>query len=277
MAWQAALGRMVLFGGENVPASTYVHLTDTWELTGTSWLQTTGSTRPGAPGTSVVITTSAYAMAYDVPRQRMVLIDYAGATWEYNNSTWSRVFPTNPGPVTFGRGLAFDPVSARVLGVVKLNGVLETWSFSGTDWTRLSTTGPTVSGFALATDTIRNKVMLFGGATANTFASQTNTLWEWSGSGWAQVTVAGTLPPPQIEAVMTYDRSRRKLVVQGGRSSASTVTNTWEFNGTAWSFLPSPQNFGDKPAMAYDEARQATVLFGGSSSPTNNQVWELKR
>ena len=119
--------------------------------------------------------------------------------------------------------------------------------------------------------------MLFAGATTNTFASETNDLWEWNGSSWTQRTVAGTLPPKQRTAVMTYDASRSKLVVIGGRASGGNDGLTWEFNGTSWSSLFAPSSFGDVPSMAYDETRQATVLFGGNRATTATSVYELKR
>jgi hypothetical protein len=251
-----------------------------FEVNGSGWSNTTFSTRPAAPPTSVIVTSIIYSMAYDAARSRTVLLSSANATttWEYNGATqtWSQAFPTTQ-PVFNSARLAYDPVGGRVIAVNRGTSTLETWGWNGTTWTLLSSAGPVVSGFAIATDTTRQRVMLFGGGTANTFASETNDLWEWNGSSWSQRTVTGTFPPKQRTGVMAFDSSRNKLVLLGGRASGSNDGLTWEFDGTRWTFFPAPFRYGDVPGLAYDEARQAVVLFGGNQATTATSLYELKR
>jgi len=280
MSYDRARSRTVLFGGHSVVNNLFVHLNDTWELNGSGWSSASGTVRPATPPTNVIVNAIIYSMAYDAARARTVLLSSANATttWEYNSATqtWSQAFPTTQ-PVFNSARLAYDPVGGRVIAVNRGSTTLETWGWNGTTWTLLSSAGPVVSGFAIATDTTRQRVMLFGGGTANTFASETNDLWEWNGSSWSQRTVTGTLPPKQRTGVMAFDSSRNKLVLLGGRASGSNDGLTWEFDGTRWTFFPAPFRYGDVPGLAFDEARQAVVLFGGNQATTATSLYELKR
>lgn len=80
MAYDSGRGRVVLFGGRLASGNTVVR--DTWEWSGTNWLQvnTVGVTVPGGTG----------PMAYDAARNKMVLVepfgDGSGAkTWVYTS------------------------------------------------------------------------------------------------------------------------------------------------------------------------------------------------
>lgn len=280
MAFDRLRSRMVLWGGHTVVNNLFQHLNDTWEFSGTSWSSVGGTVRPALPPSSVVITSIVNSMAFDVARARTVLLsgNNGTSTWEYDGAsmTWSQRSPTSS-PAFNSARLAYDPVGARVIAVNRGASTLDTWAWNGTTWTLLTSVGPFLTGFALATDTTRQRVMLFGGATTNTFVSETNDLWEWDGSGWTQRPVAGTLPPRQRNAVMTFDSSRNRLVLLGGKASGGNDGLTWEFDGTRWSSFPAPRSFGDVPSLAYDETRQATVLFGGTTSPMVNMVHELRR
>jgi len=66
---------------------------------------------------------------------------------------------------------------------------------------------------------------------------------------------------------MVLDTNRDKIVLFGGRTMTGIVNEIWEYNGAQWfevtvdsTPLPAPRQFH---AMAYDIARQRTVLFGG--------------
>lgn len=276
MAFDRGRSRVVLWGGHSVVNNLFVHRSDTWEFPGTTW-SNTSSSGPSIPSSSTVVTSIIYSMAYDAARSKLVLFDGASSppgTYEWNGSFWSGINFTATPSFNTAR-LAYDPVGGRVILVNRGASTLETWGWNGSTWTLLSNGGPAVSGFALATDTTRSRVMLFGGATSSSFSTETNDLWEWNGSSWSQRTVTGTLPPRQRTGVMTFDSSRNKLVLLGGRASGGNDGLTWEFDGTRWTSLSSPFVYGDVPSMAYDENRQATVLFGGDR--TSQSVYELKR
>lgn len=65
---------------------------------------------------------------------------------------------------------------------------------------------------------------------------------------------------------MAFDSARNRTVLFGGMGSTGELSDTWEWNGTAWSPISTPM----PPArafhgLAYDSARQRTVLFGGAN------------
>ena len=66
---------------------------------------------------------------------------------------------------------------------------------------------------------------------------------------------------------MTYDSTRQRVVLFGGRlSTAEMVNDTWEWDGEYWTLVhtlgPAPRG---AHALAFDSARSRTVCFGGLS------------
>jgi hypothetical protein len=77
---------------------------------------------------------------------------------------------------------------------------------------------------------------------------------------------------------MAYDVARGVTVLFGGNAGSDVGnTETWEWNGTAWTQrLVSGPSARHYHAMSYDAARRVTVLFGGISTGTGNaETWEL--
>lgn len=159
----------------------------------------------------------------------------------------------------------------------------ETWKWSGATWTPVSFTGPVArSGHAMAYDSIRSKVVLFGGTAALTGTlgtQQLNDTWEWDGSSWSLASTSG--PSPRTYSAMTFVASRGATILFGGAQGGSSTTNryndTWEWNGTSWT-LASPllsPSARSSSAMAHDELRNRTVLFGGTDGPNHfGDTWE---
>ena len=78
MAYDAARGRVVLFGG-----STGVGGNNTWEWDGSQWLEQTSATPPPDPR-------SGHAMAYDAVRSQIVSFD--GGSGLPDDETWTRQY-----------------------------------------------------------------------------------------------------------------------------------------------------------------------------------------
>lgn len=99
--------------------------------------------------------------------------------------------------------------------------------------------------------------------------------WLWNGAGWTLA--ANTGPAARTGAALAYDRSRRVIVLFGGRSGSAYLNDTWEWNGIVWrqvaSTGPPPRS---RHAMTYDAARRVTVLFGGEVSAWQGaqDTWE---
>lgn len=104
--------------------------------------------------------------------------------------------------------------------------------------------------------------------------------WEWDGSVWSLRAPNG--PGPRVNHGCTFHAATGRVLVFGGSGPLQTTSylgDTWELTGNVWSYatptlaLSPPPRFGH--GMAYDSARQRSVLFGGAgSSSLRNDTWE---
>jgi len=105
--------------------------------------------------------------------------------------------------------------------------------------------------------------VLFGGRGE---AGRLGDIWEWDGTAWADRTPRSVLiPAARAGATLIYDAARARVVLFGGIGELGALSDTWEWDGIAWSKLslaaaPSPRHH---QAMAYDAARAAAIAFGG--------------
>ncbi|MFO1051047.1 MAG: kelch repeat-containing protein [Planctomycetota bacterium] len=128
-------------------------------------------------------------------------------------------------------------------------------------------------GCAMAYDSLRQHVVMFGGVDATaTYLADT---WEWDGSAWTRFT-PGTAPTARRYSKMAFDTARGVSVLFGGEQSNGTRMNdTWEWDGAAW----TQRTLATKPlgrnghGFAYDEARARIVLYGGTPNGCS-ETWE---
>lgn len=135
-------------------------------------------------------------------------------------------------------------------------------------------------GAAMAYDAARSSVVLFGGNEGSTFLADT---WERRGTAWTKRSPAVS-PPARVGAAMAYDHARRVTVLFGGQSAgggtgdATFLKDTWEWDGTTWTERKPAVSPGARyfAAVAYDAARRATILFGGSDRGRTafDETWE---
>jgi hypothetical protein len=208
-------------------------------------------------------------------------------------AVWTNITGTGPGP-RFGAAMVDDPARSNLIlfgggaGAIEPDDVSpDTWTFNGTTWTRAATTGPTPRDLpAMVYDSVRQKVVLFGGRTnsvgagTETFLSDT---WEWDGTAWTQRTTAHA-PSPRFRAAAAFDAQRCVMVLYGGSSNIPNGPpipsgELWEYNGVDWTLrtiagtTPGPR-FGS--AAAFDASRGVTVLWGGLTDSTiYNDTWEF--
>ena len=115
-------------------------------------------------------------------------------------------------------------------------------------------------------------------------------LWEWQATGW-KLLPAASAPSMRTLSTAVYDSGRRRIVMYGGlgnRGLQDPRGDTWEFDGQRWVPI-ADRTVGtrDHHAMAYDEARGRTVMYGGVSSidrsspgreaPINTWEWDGAR
>jgi len=273
MAYHAATGKVLLFGGGN-------GLADTWELDGDQWTQLAPTTAP--PGRTE------HAMAYDIQTPRTVMFggrDAAGQrladTWAYDGTDWSDMQPvTSPSP-RYGHALAFDVArdvvllfGGNVAGGAFGTLVADTWSFDGTTWTLLApaTVPPALTGPSMVYDARRGVVVLVG-SNGNLNSLET---WEWNGTDWTAMAPA-TVPPARTSDLV-YDSLRGKVVLFSGQRLPSPLRDTWEWDGIDWRqrFTPNAPPFRAHHAMVYDDQHHRSVVFGGFTQPftSRDDTWE---
>ena len=135
-------------------------------------------------------------------------------------------------------------------------------------------------GHLMTYDAARRNVVLFGGEAEN--GSNLIDTWVWNGKTWLQKAAGANAPHPEegTAGAMVYDSVRREVVLVTDSGA------TWTWDGQAWkdktpqdekNALPGYQHF----AMAFDEARGETVLFGGCCEETEDSgetwIWNGQR
>jgi hypothetical protein len=280
LAYDSARGVVVLFGGRG-ESDSILHY-DTWEWDGTSWEMRNPATRPPAR--------LGHSLAYDSARGVVVLFGGRDSswtvlndTWEYDGTSWAQSSTGGPSART-EHGMVYD--SAR--GVVVLFGgcyysssnqidLSDTWEWDGTSWVeRTPTSYPTSrSAHAMAYDTARGVVVLFGGGDSMNLRGDT---WEWDGTNWVERSLGGR-PTARYGHAMAYDTARGVVVLFGGIDATNLRDDTWEWDGGPHWVQRSPASHPSTRhlhAMAYDSAREVVVLFGGRDGQTEYQddIWE---
>jgi hypothetical protein len=279
MAYVAPTEKMLLWGGLGLQG----YFNDTWEWDGEGWVQV-ADTGPSAM--------EGVGLAHDVARNIVVLfmtdVSYTvWETWEWDGDGWTQVEDTGPQPAYYRFTMTYD--TARQVTVLEGGAAnsatgspapVGTWTWDGSTWTQVADVGPSQRlAAALADDTTRERVVLFGGGsyTATTFTYEHDT-WEWDGSVWEQVTNMG--PPGRYAHAMT-GTAAGTLLFGGVRQDNSTqvaLRDTWAWDGLHWQ---QRQDMGPStrylPALTWDGGRGRAVLFGGANltaTPYLGDTWE---
>jgi hypothetical protein len=172
------------------------------------------------------------------------------------------------------------PVIAAVLATAA---AAQTWV--------VPTPAPTVSPGArrlgaMAFDAVTNRLIAFGGLSSVAPGGALAETWAYGAppatGNWAQLQPTGGAPARWGHRMVRNTQNNR-LITFGGRSptSAAFANDTWEYTGAAnggtWAQVatatrPSPRYLY---GLAWDEARNVAVLFGGSSATaTFGDTWE---
>src|SRR5262249_6849335 len=118
-----------------------------------------------------------------------------------------------------------------------------------------------------AYDSVRQRVVVFGGDTPTSTAL--NDTWEWDGKLWLKRRPSGALPPPRYSHAMTFDVARGGMVGFGGvGASGAGLHDTWEWDGEAWTerlptHVPGP---GWGLTLTFDPSRNVSVLFASTGA-----------
>jgi hypothetical protein len=202
-----------------------------------------------------------------------------GDTWNWDGSAWQPLTPAGPSPSPrFTHGLAYlangsKPQVLLFSGIGAANVALpDTWVWEGAGWRQITGSGPP-SRFvvSMASETARNRVLLFGGFTGSTYHGDT---WGWDGTAWTRLATNG--PSPRGGHALAYDASRDRVVLFGGETAPGVFSReTWEWNGTQWSLVSTNGPPARREhAMSY---RNHRVVLNGGVTVTDQRpgdTWE---
>ena len=304
MTYDSVRKVIVLFGGIN---ASNAFLNDTWEFNGTNWSQIFPGTSPS--------TRSDYAMKYDSARAKTILFGGRNGTtiyndtWEYNGTTWTNIVTATSPDIRFQHAMAFDSsrnktilfgglaVPATSTTVALVNALAGDTTINVVDTSSFPTAGIIIIG---------NEFISYTGKTSSTFTGCSHGLyntspaghnigvtvrwldtygdtWEYNGTNWSQIFLAGALPPVRSGAKLIYNSTKKNTMLFAGIKESTRnkgdLSDTWTYDGNAWTqinvFGPSPrENFG----MTYDSNRDRIVLFGGQNVSilgANGETWEF--
>ncbi len=163
----------------------------------------------------------------------------------------------------------------------------DVWEYDGamSSWKErpsLGTRPDLRTGAAVAWDSHRNRLVVFGGRSGS--GSYYEDVWEWDPvtDAWLDRTAAGAKPRARAHAAMVYDRVQKKMLIFGGghgdfddsQGPQIALGDTWEWDPVSGAFTekkpasalatPSPRH---SFALIFDSKRSRAVLFGGLSRP----------
>ncbi|WP_437819422.1 hypothetical protein [Sorangium sp. So ce1078] len=188
--------------------------------------------------------------------------------FSWDGRDWNRVADANSS--LFMQGAAYDEAHDRVVvfgGLVAdhvgADSSRSTWFFSGGAWQEQMPNGPAAGGGAtLAYDAARDRIVLTGGA-SHTNGTVRQDTWLFDGEAWTKADAAES--PASQYAGAAHDRARELVVLV--RPVDGTASETWEWNGTAWSRIAAttPLPYEYSYSLAYDETggRVVGLVEGG--------------
>lgn len=219
------------------------------------------------------------AMGYDPLRRRLVVdggfpnTSTIARMHEADQRDWiPRTLGTGPGPDY--HGCVWDPVRGALLLVGSGSNTfrIDTWNGFAMTAVANSTLTPPRWENGLAFDTLRNRVVVFGG---ESFGGMTNELWEFHGGAWTNLTVPG--PSPRKNPAFCYDAARDRMVLFGGLAAdgVTFLGDTWEFDGTAWTqHTPATTPAPRAAAVLVDATHLGKcVMVGGHGAQDFRETW----
>ena len=231
LAYDADRRVLVLYGGRIGRQS----LRDTWELSDAGW-QRVDSLGPTPEPHGV--------MAFDASSHGVLLFHSLGddgptrLTWRWNGRQWAKVAegPHQQFPNALFASNGIEPallVTARATGVSDVfDAPLYSWGgIANTNvWRAISTTGnaPAFSPQAPAARTSKGALLYAGFESSGKV-----TTWVLEGTVWRKH--AGESPPRRRGAQMVFDSARNVVVLHAGDDGTHVLSDTWEWNGSAWS------------------------------------------
>ena len=272
---------VVAFGGIDAGGTDQ---NETWLFDGAGWqkISTAGSPTERC----------GMAFVYDPINDQCVLFGgwrsgtntYFGDAWVLTGNAWSAVTTSGEKPSEIGRAACWYDYSRGLIYVAlggDSTGMLNTlYSLDPVtwEWKKIYPVNhpPAIYGARMTYDPNRRVCVLFGGH--NGSGTLYNDIWEWNGSKWTKISVAGNKPDPRYLCLWVYDRSTNKIVMFGGHdpTTGNKFGDTWEYDPStqSWSNIsPSTSPTPRTNISACYWPGYGVFMFGGTPNTETNDCW----
>jgi len=249
-----------------------------WEWDGTTWTQLCTNCAPGGR--------RYHAMTYDSGRDRIVL--FGGRPggvelddlWEWDGTTWTERTPSGTRPSgRAGAQLGYDPDRQRVVLMGACAGGRDIWEWDGTAWANPMPAGGPVAvgghGTEMTYDHANHRLLVL--ADTCDLASARDELFAWNGSTWTMVceSCSGVA---RTDATIINDLALNTTYLIGG-FEGTEIRGTENLVGDRWQAYDNMPPGRDSVGIAYDEARDVIVMYGGNGAAACggdcDQTWEF--
>jgi List-Bact-rpt repeat protein len=307
MAYDAADGYVVLFGGDSCAAAVPYACNDTWTYHQGNWTRLNLSVAPGPRADAL--------MAYDAADHCLVLFGGSAGwvqngrsigytfhdTWTFQNGSWKNVTgPVSPrvaGGDRYSSAMTFDAADGYLMLAAYTNstggfngGSIHTWKYVSGTWSELTSAvlpGFLQNGAVAVYDPGLGRVVLSSVlelSSSSPFGGYSSTWWGFRNGSWGQ------LDAPGLVNVLTgadWVPAANAVVGFGGAGfgggPAGELSSTWWLQGLAsWSLnlSPSPSARQDLSAT-YDGSDSYLLVFGGVDFATGvgqgfNDTWAYR-
>ena len=134
---------------------------------------------------------------------------------------------------------------------------------------------------SLVYDSLRDRLILFGGTDSSVLFGDVWALSLPDGGGWQQLVPSNTAPASRYAHTAIYDPARDQMIVFGGRAGSTYFADTWALSleTLSWTQIASggggpSGRFGH--AAILDAPRDRVIVFGGFDGAAHrNDVWSL--
>lgn len=270
-AGNEATNSILLFGGNAGPVVDQIiasdFLNDTWIFEpGAGWTEVKSDPKPKKR--------ARYTMVADEGGHRAFLFGGryrdtgASGNYELYNDLWSFDFDarawtklddgTGPSPRYYPEGV-FDPASGLlyVFGGAEnenplvVDVAMDLWSWDGSAWTELQTTGDAPSTrtyLGVTHDPVRNRMIVFGGQSGDFVSCSYNDIYalDLDTLKWTQLhDGGGKAPETRFHASLTYDPVGDRYLMFGGHADVGAMNDLWSF---------------DPETKKWDKEREADIL-----------------
>jgi hypothetical protein len=288
VAYDAAHGTVVLFGGYICQGASCFPTDDTWTFDGSSWTQRHPATSPSARYLG--------SMTFDAKRGRVLLFGglactdsdctttaAASDTWTWDGTNWVQQSSTLAPSARYGAATTFDSDNERVLlyggciGSCPTEGA-DLWAWDGAQWSLIDINSAPGARFCaqFAYDPAHKKTVLFSGSlpqsSNQTGVADPSDTWTFDGSTWTQQSPAHN-PKGRWAGGMIWDANRQRIVLFGGFADEEPLyknayrQDVWIWDGTDW----TEQANTTQPLRSYEigfvynELLGKAVFIGGDS------------